>query len=503
MSSDMMTPAQVVKKLRGSFDSGKTRPLSYRKKQLNNLMSLLDVEVDTLSQALHKDLRKPNFESQVGEMENIKNAIREMIIKLDSWAADEHVDKSLVTLLDTTYIHREPLGVVLVIAPWNYPLMLSLQPVAAAIAAGNVVLLKPSELTQETSKALKQTIERYLDPDCVMVYEGGVQETTELLKQRFDHIFFTGGPNVGRIVARAASAHLTPCTLELGGKSPLYLDENVSNIEIAAKRLIWGKCINSGQTCIAPDYVLCSQKAEDRLLKEIRRIAPLFFTGKPQESLDLSRIVNQRHFERLTKLIERTNGDLVFGGAREEKDLFIDLHVYTNVKGDDALMEDEIFGPILPIVRADSVEEAINFINLREKPLSLYVFSESKKVREAFINQTSSGAVCVNDVIVHITMETLPFGGVGNSGYGAYHGKTSFDTFSHKKSVLLRDYGFFGEFTGKLRYPPYNEQNMKAATHLLKRRNFPSFPGFAYLACAVLGAAVAIASMSIISAYEN
>jgi len=471
MTAGKVDCSAVVGGLRASFNSGRTRGATARRVALTHLLEMLDTEEDAIVKALAEDLNKPPFEAVLMEMDVVRNALRGLIYDFEGWMADEYVEKNLVTLLDTTFIRREPKGVALVMSAWNYPIQLAISPVAAAIAAGNTVILKPSELAPATSAVLKRLIEAHMDPDIIQVVEGGVAQTQELLRERFDHIFYTGGTNVGRIIASAAANHLTPCTLELGGKCPLYLDEDV-NMDVAAKRLVWGKCINLGQTCVAPDYVLCNQRAEEKLLAAIRKILPSFYGHEHQKSSCLSRIINERHFSRLEALTEKTDADLVIGGARDSKDRFMDMHVYTNVNPNDPLMADEIFGPILPIVRVDSHEEAIAFINSKEKPLSLYIFTDNKTVREAILSRTSSGSVCVNDVIIHLSIETLPFGGVGNSGYGSYHGKNSFDTFSHMKAVCIRDFGFIGENLGKFRYPPYTEANKRAAQNLLKRRNF-------------------------------
>jgi len=469
---DKMSSAKaVVQGLRESFNSGRIRSAACRRVALNQLLEMLETEEEAISTALAKDLRKPEFESVLMELDMVRNAVRGLIYDFEGWMADEYVEKNLVTLLDTTFIRKEPKGVALVIGAWNYPVQLTICPLAAAIAAGNTVLLKPSELAPETSAVLKRIIESHMDPGIVGVIEGGVSETQDVLKQRFDHIFYTGGSNVGRIIASAAAVHLTPCTLELGGKCPVYIDENI-NLEVAAMRLIWGKMVNLGQTCVAPDYVLCSPRTEQKLLDAIKRVLPTFYGEEQQKSKHLTRIINDRHFNRLKALTEKTTANLAIGGVHDADDLFLDLHVYTNVQADDALMTDEIFGPILPIVTVESHEQAIEFINAKEKPLSLYIFTDNKSVRESILNRTSSGSVCVNDVIVHLSIETLPFGGVGNSGYGAYHGKDSFDTFSHRKSICIRDFGFIGEKLGEFRYPPYTDYNKRSAMFLLKRRNF-------------------------------
>lgn len=391
--------------------------------------------------------------------------------------------------MDTTFIRREPLGVVLVMGAWNYPLQLCIIPTIGAIAAGNCVIIKASEIAPATAQVIAKLFPQFMNEQCYNVVLGGIPETTELLKQQFDHIFYTGGGNVGRIIARAASAHLTPCTLELGGKCPIYIDTTV-NLELAAKRLVWGKCINLGQTCVAPDYVLCSQETQDKLIPILRKVYKDFFGENAKESPDMCRIINDRHYERLCALLDKTKGKIEIGDERDPMQRFLDLHVVTEVTGNDAVMLDEIFGPILPIINAETVEDAISFIKSKDKPLSLYIFTENKKTREKLLSGTSSGSVSVNDVVVQLSVETLPFGGVGASGYGGYHGKYSFDLFSHKKSVLVRDFGFVGENIGKFRYPPYSESKLHTSSIMLKRRNFPTFPlqAFWCLVCIGIGA---------------
>jgi len=490
----------LVENLRSNFKSGITKSREYRIKQLNNLMKMYEEGENDLVAALKEDLGKPSAEALMFEIDFNKNFIIQAIASLDAWGADEYVEKNVITLMDTTYIHREPLGVCLVMGAWNYPVQLTLQPVTGAIAAGNCVVIKPSEVSSSTALVIEKLITKYMDPATVQVVNGGIPETTALLKEKFDHIFFTGGTMVGRIVAQAASKHLTPCTLELGGKCPLFLDDSV-DLSLAAKRIVWGKMINLGQTCVAPDYVLCNSAVMQKLVAKINQTTQEFFgpmEGR-EKNPDLCRIINDRHYKRLVNVIANTKGNIVQSGNCIEEERFIDLHVITNVSGDDPAMQEEIFGPILPIVLVESVNEAIDFIKSKPKPLSLYIFSEKKAKVKQIIEETSSGSVCVNDVIIQLTVDTLPFGGVEDSGYGAYHGKYTYDTFSHKKSVLIRDFGMIGEKLGDCRYPPYTRGNVATFRMLMKLSHLPAPPGWLKYALVFglgIGSVVALKFMS-------
>ncbi|XP_048221668.1 aldehyde dehydrogenase, dimeric NADP-preferring [Perognathus longimembris pacificus] len=379
-------------------------------------------------------------------MEEIDNTIK----KLPEWAADEPVvEKTRQTQQDETYIHSEPLGVVLIIGAWNYPFNLTIQPMVGAIAAGNAVVLKPSEVSENMGNLLATTIPQYLDKELYPVITGGVPETTEVLAQRFDHILYTGSPNVGKVVMAAAAKHLTPVTLELGGKSPCYVDKDC-DLDVACRRIAWGKFMNSGQTCVAPDYILCDPSVQNQIVEKLKKSLREFYGENAKQSRDYGRIINDRHFQRVISLIEGQK--VAHGGTWDAASRYIAPTILMDVDPQSPVMQEEIFGPVMPIVCVRSLEEAIQFINQREKPLALYVFSTNDKVIKRMIAETSSGGVTANDVIVHITVHSLPFGGVGNSGMGAYHGKKSFETFSHRRSCLVRslrnDEGL------KARYPP-------------------------------------------------
>jgi aldehyde dehydrogenase (NAD+) len=355
---------------------------------------------------------------------------------------------------------REPLGVVLVIAPWNYPVHLALLPVIGAIAAGNCVVVKPSEVSAHTSATLARLVPEYLDPDCIAVVEGGVRETTALLERRFDHIFYTGNGNVGRVVMGAAAKHLTPVTLELGGKSPVIVADD-ADLDVAARRIAWGKFLNAGQTCVAPDYALVARSVKDELIDELARSVTEFYGTDPKGSPDYARIVNDRHFHRLDALLG--DGAHAVGGDTDPEQRYIAPTVLDHVAVDAPVMEDEIFGPLLPVLPVDDVDEAIGFVNERPHPLALYLFSRSNAVRDRVVASTTSGGVGVNATVLQTAVPPLPFGGVGASGTGAYHGRAGFETFSHRKAVLAKS----TRVDPRLAYPPYSRRKERWLRRLL------------------------------------
>lgn len=462
----------LVQDVRTAFHKGTTRPVEWRIQQLNGLLRMYEENEDLFNDALHKDLRKPKWESVSTEINFLKNDIIGCLRDIEEWTKEQATKKNLLTILDSTIIRPEPFGVVLIIGSWNYPLHISLAPLAGAIAAGNCAIVKPSEISPHSASVIEQLLPRYINHDCFKVVTGGVSETTELLKERFDYIFYTGSTNVGKIIREAANRYLTPCTLELGGKSPVYISDDC-NIKVAAKRILWGKIINLGQTCIAPDYVLCSRHIEAKFVEESKKILTDWLGNQPQNSPDLCRIVSDRHFDRLVKLMETSTGKAVVGGTFDEFTRYMDVTLLSGVSPQDTVMQEEIFGPILPIINVKSPTEAIDFINAREKPLTLYVYSENKHIQELFMSQTSSGGMAINECLLQMSVESLPFGGVGSSGMGAYHGKASFDTFTHYKSILIRDLGYVGEKVGEMRYPPYNDKRLDLLSNLLKNRKLP------------------------------
>ncbi|XP_073953931.1 aldehyde dehydrogenase type III isoform X5 [Choristoneura fumiferana] len=478
---------EVVQKARDTFNRGVTRPLAWRRQQLKNLLRMYEENYNVMVDALQKDLRRSKMEAVLLEVDYLINDLKSMLHNLDEWAKPEHPSKGIVNMLDEVVIYHDPYGVALVIGAWNYPLQLLLLPMAGAIAAGNTVIVKPSELSVACAQFVVDYLPKYLDNDAVQVVEGGPAETTELLKQRFDYIFYTGGTAVGKIVHAAASKFLTPVTLELGGKSPTYID-STANLEFTVKRVLWGKFINTGQTCIAPDYVLCTKEIQDKFVEIAKKVLKEWYGENPQKSPDLCRIVNSRHFNRLQALIDASKDKIAIGGEYDAQDKFIAPTIITNVRGSDKVMEDEIFGPILPIVPIENAYDAIKFINDREHPLVLYVFSNQSSIQTLFREQTRSGSLGINDTVMFYGVETLPFGGVGYSGVGAYHGKATFDTFTHKKSCLIKNFSPIGEKLASSRYPPYTDGKLNFITTMMRKRHGPSLAALPYLLAFALGA---------------
>lgn len=454
--------ADAVGRLRETFERGSTKPIAWRLAQLRAMRSMLVEGGGELERALHADLGKNPVESQLTEIGFVISELDSTIKHLRKWLRPRSVSVPGAVMPARASIVREPLGVVLVIAPWNYPVQLLLTPAIGALAAGNALVLKPSELAPQTSAVLAKLVPRYLDQGTVTVIAGGVEETTELLEQRFDHIFYTGNGTVGRIVMTAASKHLTPVTLELGGKSPVYVDDTV-DLEAAATRIIWGKLMNAGQTCVAPDYLLTTSEVAGRLepllAAAIRKLYPQVAANE-----DYGRIVNQKNFERLTSLLGA--GRIVTGGETDAETRYIAPTVLADVPPDAPVMQQEIFGPILPIVTVTGLDDAIRKINAGDKPLSLYIFSDSDAVRKRFITGTSSGAIGFGVPAAHLLVSGLPFGGVGESGMGSYHGERTVAVFSHEKAVLAKP---LAPDTLRLVYPPFTGRKEKFIRGLLRR----------------------------------
>ncbi|MGW1465665.1 aldehyde dehydrogenase family protein [Streptomyces sp. NPDC002308] len=429
------SPADVVARLRTTFRTDRTKDLAWRTHQLERLRALLTEHGDELADALRADLGKSRAESYRTEIDFTVREIDHTLEHLEDWLRPEPapVHAGLAALGATALTVRDPLGVVLVIAPWNYPAQLLLAPLAGALAGGNCVVAKPSELAPATSTAVARLLPRFLDTDAVAVVEGGVEETTALLEERFDHIFYTGNGTVGRIVMAAAAKHLTPVTLELGGKSPVFVDRD-TDLKAVAARLASGKFLNAGQTCVAPDYVLTDPETGAALADALAAAVEAQFGSDPSASPDYGRIINERHFDRLVRLLD--SGRTVTGGAHDRATKYIAPTVLADVAPDAPVMGEEIFGPVLPILTVAGLDEAIGFINDRDKPLALYAFTESAEVRERLLAETSSGGVGIGLPLAHLTVSDLPFGGVGESGMGSYHGQYSMDTFSHRKAVL-------------------------------------------------------------------
>jgi aldehyde dehydrogenase (NAD+) len=447
-SSPIDEIAPLVGHLRQTFDSGRTRPLEWRKRQLEGLIRFAKEEGDALVAALQADMGKPEFEARAADIAQITQEAKLALKNLKKWTRPQRA--GWIPLFGRSLVVHDPLGVVLIIAPWNYPVGLLLSPLVGAIAAGNCAVLKPSEVTAHTSALIAERLPHYVDTDAIAVVEGGVPETTELLDQRFDHIFYTGNGSVGQIVMQAAAKHLTPVTLELGGKSPCIVDRT-ADIPVTARRIAWGKFMNAGQTCIAPDYVLADEAIEDELVEELKKSVEQFYGDDTRDNPDYTRIVNERHQERVAKLID--GQDIAFGGAGDRDACYVEPTVLRNVSPDAPVMQSEIFGPVLPVLRIHGLDQAIEFVNQRDKPLALYLFSEDDEAERRVIAETTSGGACINGTILHIGNSKMPFGGVGPSGMGAYHGRHTFETFSHRKAVLKR--GF--RFDLKLMYPPYTK----------------------------------------------
>ncbi|MBD2149615.1 aldehyde dehydrogenase [Pseudanabaena sp. FACHB-1277] len=430
------------------FATGKTKSYEFRKTQLEKLERLIKEHDQIILDALHQDLRKPAIEAFGSEVLVTTSEIKYILKHLRAWMKPQKVSTPLNLFPSSSYIHTEPLGVVLIVAPWNYPFSLTIQPLLGAIAAGNCAILKPSEHTPNTSRVIAQIINNNFDPSFITVIEGGIETNQALLAEKFDHIFFTGGTAIGKIVMAAAAKHLTPVTLELGGKSPCIVDATC-DLEITAKRIIWGKFYNCGQTCIAPDYLLVQKSIKPILLEKLISYIKTFFGDNPQQSADLGRIVNERQFDRLVGLLDE--GKILIGGQHDRGDRYIAPTLIDQVSPDAKVMADEIFGPILPILEYDQIEEAIALVNAQPKPLALYLFSKNEQLQQRIVQEVAYGGGCFNDIILHVGNPELPFGGVGNSGIGNYHGKASFDTFSHRKSILKNSF----RFDLKWRYPPY------------------------------------------------
>lgn len=478
--------SEVVSIARNAFNSGKTRSLSFREAQLKNLIRMYQENREAIIKALHEDLNKPKQEAVITELEFLIHDAENMLNNLRTWAKPERVKKSMADIMNTPEIIREPYGVVLVMGAWNYPIQVTMAPVSGAIAAGNCVIIKPSEISKSIDKFIRETVPKYLDTECYQVFSAAVPGTTELLKERFDFIIYTGSTSVGRIVHAAANKYLTPVCLELGGKSPVYIDKS-TDVDMATKRILWGKLTNAGQTCIAPDYVLCSKEVEKEFVPAAIKYIKAWYTENEITSPDYCRIVSDNHMQRLRKMMSGSGHKVAYGGNMDDKERFIQPTILTDVDPNDPIMQDEIFGPILPIVSVKDASEAINFINAREKPLAIYIFSKRKEVTDLILANTSSGGACINDTIMHVAVAALPFGGVGYSGMGAYHGKASFDTFSHKKSTLHTKLSGLGEKMMSSRYPPYSEAKLKFLMNAVKPRKFPSLKGFSYFLTFGLG----------------
>ncbi|MDY7226566.1 aldehyde dehydrogenase family protein [Hyalangium rubrum] len=438
----------LVERQRAYFETRATLPLEWRRAQLQALdRAARKYEAEILA-ALKSDLSKSPEEAFFTEVGSIYGEIKSALKNVKAWMKPRRGSAPLVIQPARAYQYADPLGVTLIISPWNYPYQLSIAPLIGALAAGCTAVLKPSELSPATSRVLARMLSEAFPPEIVSVAEGGVEVSRALLAERWDLIFFTGGTQVGRVVAEAAAKHLTPTILELGGKSPCIIDRS-ADLEVTARRIAWGKYVNAGQTCIAPDYVLIPPELKGRFIELVQRAVQSFYGATARASGDYGRIISDRHFERISALA--ADGKIAFGGERDAPSRYFAPTVITDAPVSSPLMQEEIFGPLLPLVDCPSIDDAIRFVRSRPKPLALYTFARDSAVNERVLTETSSGGAVTNDVCVHFAAEGLPFGGVGESGLGGYHGQASFDAFSHKKSVVKRPFAL----DLKLRYPPY------------------------------------------------
>jgi aldehyde dehydrogenase (NAD+) len=433
------------------FKAKETQCVAFRKKTLKRLKKAILAKEDTILDALYKDLRKPKFEAYTSEIAVVITELDYFIKNIEKLAKPKRVKSTLLNFPSSDYIYKDPYGRVLIMAPWNYPFQLVINPLVAAIATGNCVVCKPSEVTVHTSAVLSTIIAEVFDPKHVTVIEGGIEINKLLLTQKWDYIFFTGSTAVGKIVMKAAAEQLCPITLELGGKSPVIVNKD-AKLQLAAKRIVWGKLFNAGQTCIAPDYIYVHESVKNEFIESLITEFKLALGKNVETSKDFARIVNKKHFERIVALIEKDK--VFYGGGVNSEEQFIEPTLITDVNWESRIMKEEIFGPLLPILTFTNLNETIQTINALDKPLAAYYFGEKKKDKELFLNDLYFGGGCINDTLIHITSEALPFGGVGPSGLGAYHGAKSFECFSHQKGIVKR--GTWLDIPA--RYAPYDSK---------------------------------------------
>ncbi|MDD2622788.1 MAG: aldehyde dehydrogenase [Bacteroidales bacterium] len=437
-----------LQQMRQYFNSQRTKDVSFRIQSLQTLYKQIKLHEQDIIQALHEDLHKSPFEAFSTEIGLVLKEIKHHIKHVKQWQRPEKKLTPFLFFPSKSNIFKEPYGLALIIAPWNYPFQLLFSPLVGAISAGNCVVLKTSPSAPATAKVMDSIISACFSPDYVSIFHGNREMNQLLLSQRFDYIFYTGSPAVGKVVMKAAAEHLTPITLELGGKSPCIVDKN-ADIRTAARRIMWGKTINAGQTCIAPDYLFVHKSIKNTFITALQEAVHMMFGDNPQAAPDYPRIVSPTAMQRLIGYIDK--GNIVFGGRYDLADKYIEPTVVDNLTADAGLLSEEIFGPIFPLMTFDDIQEVITYINEREKPLALYFFSKDKQAVHKILGQTSSGGICINDTIIHVANHRLPFGGVGNSGMGAYHGKYSFDTFTHKKATVVSSFSV--DFP--IKYPPY------------------------------------------------
>ena len=426
---------QLVARQRDYFLTQQTKPYSFRMDQLKKLMNWINTNEQAILEALEDDLGKSAYEAYLTEVAMVKQELKDAIHHLKRWMKPRRARTAIGQLPGTCRMYAEPYGVTLIMSPWNYPFQLTVAPLIGAISAGNCAVVKPSAYSAATSALLKRMIDELFQPEYIAGVEGGRHENAALLEQHFDFIFFTGSPSVGRLVMEKASVNLTPVSLELGGKSPVIVDET-ADIALTAKRLAWGKCVNAGQTCVAPDYVLVHFSREEALIEALIKEIREMYTSAPLANPILPHIINQRHFDRLVGLMQ--SGVITHGGQIDPEARKIAPTILTDVEWDSPIMQEEIFGPLLPIIPYRKLDEAITRIQQRPKPLALYLFTQSKAAEERIMREVSFGGGCVNDTILHLATPYMPFGGVGESGMGGYHGKYSFDTFTHEKPIVRK-----------------------------------------------------------------
>lgn len=460
MSVTFETISNVVQNQRSFFRSGKTLDIESRISSLKKLKKAIQTHEKAITEALKKDLSKPEFETYATEIGSVHEEINYALKKIQKWAKPRSVGTPIFYFPARSRIYAEPYGVVLIVGPWNYPFQLLMSPLIGALAAGNTVILKPSEIAKHTSAAVKKMIDESFPSELISAIEGDRSVNEKLLENRFDYIFFTGGPAVGRVVMESAAKYLTPVTLELGGKSPCIIDETAS-IELSVRRIVWGKFLNAGQTCVAPDYLLIHKDIKNEFLAAMAKEIRTAFGEDPSQSIDYARIINERHFDRLRNLL--SEGNIIIGGQSDPAARYIAPTVIDNVDEKSELMKEEIFGPILPVLEYTNIDKAIDFVSARPHPLSLYFFSNNQENQQKVISKLRFGGGCINDTIVHLGNPCLPFGGVGESGMGAYHGKFSFDTFTHYKGIMHK-----ANFLDmRFRYRPYGK-NLGLLRKLMK-----------------------------------
>ena len=452
---------EIVQKQRNFFNTGKTKEVYYRKNALKRLKKAIIVREREINQALKLDLNKSDFESYMTEIGMVLSEISYAISHIEKWSRPKTVRTAIAQFHSKSFIVPEPYGISLIISPWNYPFMLAIDPLIGAITAGNCCIIKPSEYSPHTSKLLSSIIGELFPDEYITVIEGEVEETNVLLNQKLDYIFFTGSGKIGKIIMQKACRDLTPVTLELGGKSPCIIDKS-ADISLAAKRIIFGKILNAGQTCVAPDYILVQEEVKEELIQNLKKWITKFLGENPLNNLDYPKIINQKQFTRIKELLQ--NQSIIFGGKFNETEQKIEPTLIDEPNENDQLMQEEIFGPVLPILSFQRLEQAIEFIQKREKPLALYLFTKEKKIEQKIQQEISFGGGCINDTIIHLASNQLGFGGVGNSGMGTYHGKKSFDTFSHEKSIVKK----YNWIDLPMRYMPYTKVKLKMVRMFLK-----------------------------------